>query len=102
MGCSPSIQPETWERSGRLDHSDRILPGFIADGLTLVDLAAAAAAATQERVLRGKVGWIQVKEANPGEVGLDWTLRGSMLLPWTSAGMDGTFDFFSQPTRVFL
>lgn len=32
------------------DHSDRILSGFIVDGLTLVDLAAAAAAATQRNV----------------------------------------------------
>lgn len=49
LGFSPSIQPEMQERSDRLDHSDRILPGFIADGLTLVDLAAAAAAAAATR-----------------------------------------------------
>lgn len=51
LACSLSIQPgDTGKNSGMLDHSGWMLPGFIADGLTLVDLAAAAAAATDRNV----------------------------------------------------
>lgn len=55
LACSLSIQPgDAVKNSGMLDHSGRMLPGFIADGLTLVDLAAAAAATDRNAYRGGK------------------------------------------------
>lgn len=70
-----------------LIRSGRILPGFVADGSTLVDLELLLLL-LQEQLLKGKIGCVQVKEANPGEVGLEWRLQASLLLPCTSSGTD--------------
>lgn len=72
-----------------------ILPGGVAERLTLADLAAAAERGG--RPLKGKIGCVQVKEANSGEVRPEGRLQATPLLPGTTSGAGGraggTFSF---------